>query len=1147
MKRKLDWGILGLLGILGAIWISNFTPGTWLAGWDNLMPELNIWLNLKRSIFTVWQEYQGLGLVGGMGHATDLIRQFILLPLILLLPNNWIRYLWHFSMLGLGTLGFYWGLGLLGKFGKKERFLGALFYLLNFGTIQIFWAPYEAFSTFWGFFPWLIFSFWRVLKKPNKKNWRLFALINILAIPSFYVQTLFLVYLGCLGIWGGLGIISSRKKIKILLKSLATIFLINSFWLLPFFYFLATNLHHPQLGMTNLMSSEETFLRNQHRGTITDFLLLRGYYFDFFDGGKILMQPWQKYFSQTWVLSIGYLLGGLGILGFLKILGKVVKGKGSSFEAGILGMFLLSSTALLSATPPFSWLNYLFRQSLLLNQVFRAPFTKFVYPATFSFSLLFVYGTKTITSILAKIPPKLNLRDYLKTNWIKNFTYSLIFSLIIIYSFPAFEGNFIYPKMRVKIPQEYFQLIDFFKTQPKTARIANLPQGDFWGWTFYRWGLRGSGFLWHGIKQPILDRAFDVWNLNNEQYYWELNYALQKQDTNLLRKIWQKYSVEIVLFDNNITFTEKTYAKQALKTKGLLDKNFPLLAHFGNLWLYRTNVKTQPYLIGRSPQALPPNFELEDQAFAHFGDYTVGSSPTIVFPTQRLFSQRRTEEDLFWVEENSSSWQLNFPFPFSLTDYQFQSNEKLNQLKLPLFPNFSELIADKKPQKIIKIKPEDLINPHHCAPKIKGGKIDFEAGEDEVTLQTKNAALCVDWKDYEFFQKLKKPILAQVEFEYQSQTDEWPRFCFWEIKNKACLNRKDSPFLGFSSHWQKYQEAVVLDPKTQQIANLAFILDGYRQKEKKQIRYRHIELKIYPLPARIKTRKIYPFHWQKEKNNLAITFPKSSSPYFIDNPIKNNLYTLTPEQCNHNLPGKLYQRQIKKENNEKFLRLKSVLADSCLSWYFPQLPLNQGWLLEIKARNKQGYPLLVSSSGREGQYKFFYLKFPSAENWQKYQLIIPPLSSTDLVRGLGISFSNLSFNQNPTINDLASLRLIPLNWEYLQSIWGQKGTVSPSRRQTVESQDNLWFYQVKMEMLLPGETLVLPQSFDRGWVGIYFDGWRPNKLTHLSVNNWANGFQIKKAKGKVQNDKIYLFFWPQALEFLGFLGIIIVLKKIWRG
>jgi len=634
MKRKIDWGILGLLGTLGVVWASNFTPGTWLAGWDNLMPELNIWMNLKRSLFAVWQEYQGLGLVGGMGHATDLIRQIVLLPFILLLPNNWIRYLWHFGMLGLGTLGIYWGLGKLGKFGKKEKFLGALFYLLNFGTIQIFWPPYEAFSTFWGFFPWLIFSFWQVLEKPNKKSWRLFILVNILAIPSFYVQTLFLVYLGCLGVFGELGILGElglsgkSERLKNLGKSLGIIFLVNSFWLLPFFYFLVTNLHNPCWGIINQMSSEETFLRNQKRGTIEDFLLLRGYYYDFFDGKQPLMQPWQEHFSRPWVLGIGYFLGGLGILGLLRILGRSVKKKASPFELGLLGVFLLSATALLSATPPFSYFNWFFRQSPLLNQVFRAPFTKFVYPAVFSFSILFVHG---IHLLISKTKKQL----------FSNLFYTFLFLSMLVYSYPALRGNFIYPKMRLKIPKEYFQLIDFFKTQPKTARIANLPQGNFWGWTFYRWGLRGSGFLWYGIEQPILDRAFDVWNLKNEQYYWELNYALQKQDLSLLENILEKYFVEFIIFDDNIIFPgEKIYAKQAIKTKELLDKSGKLkkIAQFGKITVYHTTFQTKPIILNHLPSSLGFKFSHFDPASLNFTHYFVNpSNPTFFYPFADLF------------------------------------------------------------------------------------------------------------------------------------------------------------------------------------------------------------------------------------------------------------------------------------------------------------------------------------------------------------------------------------------------------------------------------------------------------------------------------------------------------------------------------
>jgi len=799
-------------------------------------------MNLKRSVFAVWQEYQGLGLVGGMGHAADLIRQIILLPLIFLLPNNWIRYIWHFGMLVLGTFGIYWGLPKIKKdLNEKTRILGSLFYLLNFGTIQIFWPPYEAFATFWGFFPWLIFSFLQILKKPSKKNWRLFVLLNLLATPSFYIQTLFVVYFLSLGT-----ITFLQRKNKIITKSLKfyiTIVLINSFWLLPFIYFLLTNIHHPRSAVINQMSSEETFMRNQKRGTIQDFLLLRGYYYDFPDAGIPLMQVWQNHLSKKWVLIIGYLLGTISLLGLI------------STPSWLRLVFLLSATALLSATPPFSWLNSLLRQFPLLDQVFRSPFTKFITPAAFSFSLLFALG---INFLIKRVKKRL----------FPNLVHFCLFVFLILFSFPVFRGNFIYPKMQVKIPGEYFQLIEFFKDQPKTARIANLPQGSFWGWTFYNWGLRGSGFLWYGIEQPILDRAFDVWNLNNEQYYQDLNYAFQNQNLELLENVFDKYSVEFVIFDDNIIFPgEKVHAKQALKTKYLLPKSKRLkkMATFGDVEVYRFDHETKPYL-----------------------------------------------------------------------------STSINSVLIPSFDNFK--VKDSTPS-------------------------------------------------------------AKTEF-------RWAHFA----------------------------------------------------------------------------------------------------------------------RCNTSFSGE-YSHQKLKENGKEFVRLFSKNDDSCISWWFPNLAINHGWLVEVEYRNISGHPPYLSIFDGEGNYKFLYRKLKKPKQWQKEKFIIPPINTTQ--KGIALAFNSTSFNQFATINDIATIEIYPVEFK-------NSKPQQIAKTALLESKSNIWLYSAKLTENKKYNYLVLPQSFDGGWLAFYLDGLRPIFFkNHVLINNWANGWEINKLKVNSEKLKVYLVFWPQILEFFGFglLGI----------
>lgn len=593
------------------------------------MPELNIWLNLKRSLSAVWQTYQGLGLVGGMAHSTDLIRQLIILPFTLILPTNLIRYLWHFAMIFLGTFGIYLGLKNTLKFKPLTSFVAALFYLLSFGSIQNFWVPLETFSCFWGFSPWLIFSLLDYLHQPTHKNLTKLLLINLLAIPSFYVQTIFIVYVFTLLII----LIIHPKSFSALFK----IGLINSFWLLPLIYFLITNLNGPANGFGNLMSNDETFLRNNYRGGILDFLLLRGYYYDFPKNDGFLMDSWRQYFSSPIPVTAGIILGLSAISGFIISLFKKSK---TLFDKFIICLFLLSAIALLSQIPPFTQINNLLRQLPLINQIFRSPFTKFITPAVFTFSCL-------IAIFIEKISPK-----------IQKYIAVLFIVLITIFSFPSFKGNYISPDMRENLPQEYFDLINFFKTQNSNGRIANLPQGSFWGWTNYRFGLSGSGFIWYGIEQPILDRAFDVWNLKNEQYYWEINTALQKNDPDELNKIFQKYSIQYLIFDNNVFFPdEKIYNNIAITTKEKLDNLSSLkkIGQFGQITVYQTPYSTQKYLVNNPVSINKFDFYYSDPAFSQFNNYINSDQIDYNYPFINLFTNRLISEQNFSVTKNSDT------------------------------------------------------------------------------------------------------------------------------------------------------------------------------------------------------------------------------------------------------------------------------------------------------------------------------------------------------------------------------------------------------------------------------------------------------------------------------------------------------------
>jgi len=83
LKKQKKTPLLFLLSSL--LCLANFTNGTYLTGWDNLQIELSFAINLERAFNAVWQEYQGLGLLGGMAHGADLLRQLFLWPFSLFL------------------------------------------------------------------------------------------------------------------------------------------------------------------------------------------------------------------------------------------------------------------------------------------------------------------------------------------------------------------------------------------------------------------------------------------------------------------------------------------------------------------------------------------------------------------------------------------------------------------------------------------------------------------------------------------------------------------------------------------------------------------------------------------------------------------------------------------------------------------------------------------------------------------------------------------------------------------------------------------------------------------------------------------------------------------------------------------------------
>ncbi len=741
-----------LVCIVLVLFVLNYTPGTYLSGWDNLQTELAPSLAIKRAFFSVWQEYQSLGLLAGMAHAADLTRAVFTWTLSLILPQSFVRYVFHFSMVLIGSLGVLHLFSMLGL-QKRTAFIGSLFYLFNFGTVQILFLPFEPFTVFYAFLPWEIWIFLQFVTKQtlSKKLIFSFLLINFLATPQAYAQQIFVAYILVLAAMG-LGIyIKERTKTiaKRLVLAGCLLFVVNSFWLLPQAYFVLTSSSVVKEAKTNQLVTEDVLYLNKNKGDIKNVLSLTGFFSTQLDKNKQpLFLDWNTYRSHPVITGITYFFI------FLCLLGLYTR---SRFFLSFLFYFLLMLLMLANHTFLFEQLNDLLRHNSFINQIFRSPFTKFIIPHALLMSYLLANGTENLIEGIKKLTKK-DATSLLTT---------LVIFLLLISAIPAFRGRYLSAEMKVKIPQSYFQAIDYFKRTDKNKRIALLPEYTFWGWFYHNWGYNGSGFLWYGIEQPIVSRTFDTWSNTSESYFWEMKTALEAEDPGKLEEVLEKYNVDYILYDRSVMpIISGTKTIQFDRIDELLSKTkkISISKTWGFLSLYTITHKNTPkdfVWVAKDLPNIGPAVKLtnDDTAYQENGPYITNPKRPyhLYYPFLDLTSQSRIPKE-WTLGESDNSWYLlknvsfdPVAFKLSTESASLEANLYKDDEAILFLTPFSFSFEKKKvTMELPKLQVSSFnikeADAENCGKK--EGTIDTKREKSGLTVTAKNAATtCFGYAD----------------------------------------------------------------------------------------------------------------------------------------------------------------------------------------------------------------------------------------------------------------------------------------------------------------------------------------------------------------------------------------------------------------
>jgi len=567
-KRIINITILPpLLILILAVFLSwqNYSPGTILSGWDTLHPEFNFSLAFERALNGVWRSEQGVGAIAAHSHMADLPRIFFLWISSFFSPGSFLRYFYFFITLAIGPIGVYVFLRSVfsGKnplAGSLAALIGATYYLFNLGTVQHYYVPFEMFAAQYAALPWVYWSVWKYLEGGRRESLLLLFLISLLATPQAFAAMLFYVHL--LVLVGFLVSIVAIKRSRVIMKRavliLTAIFSANAFWIFPNIYSILKQSDTIKNASVNVLFSPEAFLRNQQYGTLSDILLHRNFLFSWreynFATSEFvpLLNEWQSHLDK--VQFVGYAFAGFFVAGvLLALIRKNLTGVSMLLPLGISLVFLINSN------PPFERLFEIVQEIPVMAEALRTPYTKvsisfifiFSFYVSFAFYALFLFAKKkvwTVSSLLVTL---------------------IALGSLFYFAKPMFTGSLISPSMRVAIPEEYFEMFEWFRDQPQ-GRIAKFPVHTKWGWVYHNWGFQGAGFTSFGTRQPQLDRDFDRWNLQNETFYNEISAAVYSSDVSTVEKVLAKYNVKYIVFDESVIDPGNDSTKNILEESSAL-------------------------------------------------------------------------------------------------------------------------------------------------------------------------------------------------------------------------------------------------------------------------------------------------------------------------------------------------------------------------------------------------------------------------------------------------------------------------------------------------------------------------------------------------------------------------------------------------
>lgn len=1181
-SRWFDWlVVLSIFVIVMGVFSLTYVPGTRFLGWDTVASELNLSLAWKRALFGVWQEFQGVGLLGGHGYVTDLVRLPLLTVLSWFLPNDLIRYVMTFWLWWWGAVGAYvLGIQVFSDnknkwFGRLAALVVAVGYLLHPFTLQNFYVLHDAFGWLYAWLPWVLWGLWGFLLKPTKGKALIWLLLSFVFSFAGFIPPVMvgfgLVLALILLVYGlaGRGIKTWRKSaIAGLLFIVA-----NLYWLLPFTYYSLTQANTYIESKLNQESTPENIYKSAYYGTIEKVATGQGFYFGSLDVTNELhtvpiMGPWEEWTKLSTVRLGMWSLFLFGIVGW--IIGLVRWRTDWRLAIPLIGLGSLLVMASSSNVLAPIWQGL--RLIPIINQAFRIPFTKF----SFFYTLFISLGWGAcIWSVGQQKKMRLGM------------SLSLLLTVVMVVVIgmlakPIFQGQFLYGRLKPLLPKAYEHLFEELKQMPKQQRLAVMPVGSYNGWQFTDWGYSGSGFLFYGIQQPTLDRAFDVWSPYNEEYLREMSRAIYGNDYDAFKLVINKYQIALALIDESVTTSDRHGMNLKIaETKNLLVSLGAKLVwqeDFLSLYQMPTNVGnsfiSEDYLELEQNPIFNLNSEETNGLKYENGTIIIEGQidqsgllkvPGLTQGTRLALNGTVQLQDkliiLTWepiavietgigVLKPVQLEPIHIPLAAELDQVLIQvgdNNLRLNQGETVGLEAVSAEVGKEIPVwvfDITKAKPvqtESILTNESvkCWERLTGGEVVSVVDGNERVLRTRDASACISLP----LGRMENTGIVKISLPYRSIDGSRPHFCLVkEGIDYECLNEDVFYQTGPSESGAVVERYVKVD------SSEAYWLDVVARPPDMiggewSIVYKQPTIEYFANIQKISTPNNY---WTELATEKSMPIDKgddlvvrmTTMPRLLD---WEKMGKPNAENCD------LFKRgEVGKSGITYWAKDRGAACDLAV---MDTLSNQQEYVMRWVGENISGRSLKIYVLNKASEHNDLETLLPTGKFDTSFRLLAWPRLKESWY---DISLETRSFGREKSENriDQVAFYPVPLSWiskirvvpvEAGENMGGFGQYIEGDSASTSASLDGKLVNDLEIKNVRKYGTshyvvdtrgqglLALSQGFDNSWVAFA----NRKKLDHVKVNGWSNGWLVP------EGGTIIIIFWPQYLEWIG-IGMLVI-------